>query len=107
MDWVKNIQRCFDFDRVFYTQHARVEMRNEVVGEIKDNEVYEAIRSVEVIQEYPEDKPYPSALMFGRTYKNRPLHILCAYSKDEDLTIVITVYHPNPKLWIDYRRRRT
>ena len=33
MNWVKDVQRCFDFDqRVFYTQHARVEMRNEVFG---------------------------------------------------------------------------
>ncbi len=107
MEWVKKIQRCFESNRVFYTQHARVEMRNEMFGEIKENEVYEAVCSAEVIREYPRDKPYPSVLMFGKTRKSRPLHILCAYGKDEDLTIVITVYHPNPKLWIDYRRRRT
>ena len=47
-----------------------------------------------------------SVLVFGKTVAVRPLHIVCAYSKEEALAIIITVYHPNPDLWIEYRMRR-
>ncbi|MBI5234470.1 MAG: DUF4258 domain-containing protein, partial [Deltaproteobacteria bacterium] len=51
-------------------------------------------------------KPSPSVLIYGKTTAHRPLHIVCAYDETEKLTIVITVYHPNPKSWIDCKRRR-
>lgn len=107
MNWIKKIQECFESNSVFYTAHAKYEMENEPFGRIVDYEVYEAICSGEVIEEYPEDKPYPGVLILGRTKVNRPLHIVCAYNKEENLTIVITVYHPDPDLWIEYRRRKS
>ena len=106
MDWMQNIQECFEAESVFYTRHAKFEMENEEFGQILDNEVYEAICNGEVIKEYLEDKPYPSVLIFGKTTANRPLHIVCVYNKDEKLAIVITVYHPNPNIWIEYKRRK-
>jgi hypothetical protein len=58
------------------------------------------------IENYPDDEPYPSYLIYGKTKKKRPLHIVCAYSKEEDLVIVITVYQPDPQKWIDNERRK-
>lgn len=81
-------------------------MENEEFGRIFEKEVYEAVCSGEVIEEYLDDKPYPSVLIYGKTADNRPLHMVCAYDESENLAIVVTVYHPNPKLWIDYRRRK-
>lgn len=81
-------------------------MENDEFGQIKEHEVFESIVSGQIIESYPDDKPYPSTLIFGRSKQNRPLHIVCAYNKDDDLTIVITVYQPDPKLWIDYKIRR-
>jgi hypothetical protein len=89
-----------------YTGHAKFEMKNEEFGRIHDYEVYEAVCNGEVIEEYPEDKPYPSVLILGRTKEERVLHIVCAYNKEEDLAITITAYQPNPELWIDYKRRK-
>jgi hypothetical protein len=106
MNWIQKIRKCFEFDSVFYTRHAKVEMGVEELGRIFDHEVYEAVCSGEVIEEYPEDKLYPSVLIYGRTTSDRPLHIVCAYDIEEDLSIVITVYQPNPDLWIDYKRRK-
>jgi len=102
---INKIQKCFETDSLFYTQHSRFEIKNEEFGEIFDQEVYEAICNGEIIKEYPQDKPYPSVLIFGRTATNRPLHIVSAYDDEENLTIVITVYQPNPKLWMEYKRR--
>jgi len=81
-------------------------MKGERFGHILEKEVYEAVCSGEVVEEYPKDAPYPSALILGRTQINRPLHIVCAYNQEEDLVIIVTVYHPDPNLWVDYRRRK-
>jgi len=100
------VQKCFDEDKVLYTAHARGEMQEEKFGVIIENEVYEATLNAEIIEKYEDDQPYPSALLYGRTLQGRPLHIVVAYSQEENLAIVITVYQPDPERWIDYRRRK-
>lgn len=66
MSWTQKIRKCFDSDAILYTRHAKIEMENEELGRIFEHEVYEAVCSGEVIEEYPEDKPYPSVLIFGK-----------------------------------------
>ena len=100
------IQKCFLENSVFYTAHARKEMRIETYGLINEEEVKEAMMKGEIIEKYKDDEPYPSVLIYGRTNKRRPLHIVVAYDKKDDLTIIITVYHPDPRLWVDYKRRK-
>ena len=107
MIWLERIRRCFESNAVWYSRHARFEMISEESGRIEDEEVYQAICVGEVIEEYPNDTPYPRVLIFGRTKKDRPLHILCAYNHQEDLVIIVTVYQPSPQLWIDFKRRKT
>ena len=106
VSFVQRIVKCFQVDLVFYTQHARFEMESEEFGAIFENEVYEAICGGEIIEDYPQDKPYPIALICGKTAADRSLHIVCAYDEEENLTIVVTVYQPNPERWIDYKRRK-
>ena len=81
-------------------------MRTEEFGRIMEEEVFEAMMMDEVIEEYGDDKPYPSVLIYGRTQNERPLHVVCAYSGEDDLAIVVTAYPPDPNLWMDYKRRR-
>ena len=104
---IQKIQECFREDRIYYSKHARDEMEGEESGEIKDEEVFEIVSAGKTIEIYPEDEPYPSCLIYGRTIKNRPLHAVCAYSEDEKLSIVITVYQPDPERWVeDFSRRK-
>ena len=107
VDWMRALQRCFDAEAVYYTQHAKTEMENEEYGPILDSEIHEAIRSGELVEEYPDDQPYPSALIFGSTKNGRPLHTVCAYNEEEEAIIVITAYQPDPRRWIGFRSRRT
>ena len=100
------IQSCFKSDRIFYSRHARCEMEEEELGEILAQEVCEAVLAGEEIESYPNDVPYPSCLIYGRTKRGRPLHAVCGYSNTEELTIVITAYEPDPDKWIDFRRRK-
>lgn len=60
----------------------------------------------EVIEDYPEDKYGPSCLILGFTSGNRPLHVHCSYPI-RPLIKIVTVYEPDPTLWIDFRIRRT
>jgi hypothetical protein len=100
------IRECFRRGRLYYSGHARVEMELEEFGEIKEDEVTEAVMSGNIIENYANDEPYPSCLIYGRTSLNRPLHTVCAFSAEEDLAIVITAYEPDPTKWIDFSRRR-
>lgn len=73
---------------------------------ITDEDVRHVIESGEVIQEYVDDKPYPSRLLLGWVAR-RPLHVVVADNHEDRMTIVITVYEPDGALWEeDFRRRR-
>lgn len=104
---LEGMRRCFSEHRVLYTQHARQEMRLEEFGAIREQEVFEAVHRGEIIERYDDDEPYPSVLVYGRTERDRPIHVVCAHAAEDDRVIVITVYEPDPARWIDYRRRRT
>lgn len=91
-----------------FTDHARREMEAEPFGIIHVEEVLQALDTGEIIEEYPEDKPYPSCLIMGRTLAGRSLHIVCAPVLAEKRLIVITVYQPDPERWEpDFRRRKS
>jgi hypothetical protein len=62
-----------------------------------------AIVNGEIIKEYPDDKPFPSCLIYGQTSNGVPLHIVCTLAPVSD---IITFYFPDEKLWIDYTTRR-
>jgi hypothetical protein len=103
---LKEIQNCFRSERILFTKHARDEMEGEEFGEIREKEVFETVQSGKVIETYPNDEPYPSCLIYGRTFEERPLHVLCAYTKEEETAIIITAYQPDPDRWIDFERRK-
>jgi len=81
-------------------------MLAEEFGPILDQEVYQAICGGELIQAYPDDRPYPSVLVLGRTETGRQLHVVCAYDREGDRVVVVTVYQPDPLLWTDSRTRK-
>jgi hypothetical protein len=60
-----------------------------------------------VIERYPSDDPFPSRLMLGWR-KDRPLHVVAADGIGEHVTVVITVYEPDPVRWnSSFQERRT
>jgi hypothetical protein len=52
----------------------------------------------DVIEDYPNDYPYPSRLVLGFCGA-RPLHVVAADNPGAPETIVITVYEPDPAQW--------
>jgi hypothetical protein len=65
---------------------------------IKGNEVKLILEGGEVIKEYPDDKPYPSFLLFG-FIDHRPLHLLVAKNNETGDCIMVTIYEPDRSTW--------
>ena len=70
---------------------------------IKTEDMESAILNGEVIEEYPNDKPFPSCLIYGNTPDYKPLHVVCSLAPVSD---IITFYFPDESIWIDYKIRR-
>jgi hypothetical protein len=85
-----------------FSQHA---VNQSITRGIVATEVSQAIASGEVIEDYPNDKYGPSCLVFGMTMAGRPLHVQCSYPS-RPIVKIITLYEPDPDLWIQFRHRR-
>jgi hypothetical protein len=72
---------------------------------IFSDDVLQAIVSGEIIEEYPEDFPFPSCLVLGYTKDKRPLHIVSAVG--QDYIWIITVYIPDLKKWSNNYTKRS
>ncbi|MGO8787464.1 MAG: DUF4258 domain-containing protein [Terriglobia bacterium] len=73
--------------------------------QISPADVSAVIGSGETIEDYPQDKPYPSRLVLGWR-GGRPLHVVVAHNLSDNELIVITVYGPDAGLWDHNFRRR-
>ena len=64
---LKQIQERFRSGRIMYTKHAKDEMEGDESGEIRDQDIDEAVVNGKIIEAYPDDEPYPSCLVYGNT----------------------------------------
>jgi len=58
----------------------------------------------EIIEQYPDDFPNPSCLIFGYTQSNKPLHIVVG--SDENCAKIITAYLPTTEKFEDDLKTR-
>ncbi len=73
---------------------------------IKEQEVNQVIRDGEVIEEYPDDQPLPSKLLFA-TIDKRPIHVVLGFEAVSGICIVVTTYEPDfDKFESDFKTRK-
>lgn len=97
------IRRKFAEEQFEFSKHA---VDQSILRQIRVQEIREAIKNGQVIEDYLEDKYGPSCLIFGSTQAQRPIHIQCSYPS-RSLVKIITVYEPNPQRWSnDFTQRR-
>lgn len=65
------------------------------------DEVLEAIRNSEILEDYPGHRRGPCCLILGWTKTLRPLHVVC--TTGQPVLIIITVYEPRPPKWVTPR----
>jgi hypothetical protein len=99
---LSDIQQQLATGQFEFSHHA---FRRAVERNISEQEIREADVQAEIIEDYPNDKYSPSALLLGFTATQRPLHFQISFA-DTELVKIITLYEPNPNEWIVYRTRR-
>ncbi len=97
------LKQAIDQRKVLWLQHAleRMMERN-----IPRSLVLEALVYGDIIEEYADDRPYPSAL-FLNIIENEPLHVIAAMDEMSGYCYIITAYRPSPEIFHpDWRTRR-
>ncbi len=68
--------------------------------------VKEVVRSGEIVENYPDDRPYPSVLFLG-WIKGEPLHVAAAFDSLTGWGFIITACKPDLEHFeLDYKTRR-
>lgn len=99
MDWLK----CFKNYERQYRTHALERM---IKRNIDFTDIDEITNTLTVIEEYPDDIPYPSCLVLGFTLSKRPIHIVFSVNKTEKIVFIITIYEPDIQKWDNNFKRR-
>jgi hypothetical protein len=78
------------------TLHAakRLEQRGILLSDVMT-----CIMNGEIIEQYPDDYPYPSCLILGLTFGNKVLHVVIGHYETD--LFLITAYFPSSDKWED------
>lgn len=95
---LNSIQNFVQNDDAFIlSYHARVRMFQ---GNISTEHIKQILQSAEIIEEYPDDAPCPSALLMAFS-SGEVYHIVVGQCVDH--LRIITIYKPDSEKWIDYK----
>lgn len=89
-------------ENIHITLHAakRLEQRG-----IFLRDVISCIMNGEIIEQYPNDFPYPSCLILGISLGDQYLHVVIGYNEPD--LFLITAYFPNIDKWNpDFKTRK-
>jgi hypothetical protein len=100
---ISDIQTAVTSQQVLITNHADLEAEED---DLQFEEIFASVLNGEIIEHYPDDKPYPSCLILGTTSNEKPIHSVWAYDQNKQIAILITVYCPDPERWINWRVRK-
>ncbi len=96
------IRKLIESGNVKWSTHCLERMGDR---DISIDDVKNCIMNGEVIEDYPDDYPYPSCLIYGVVTDGRVLHTVVG--TDRDKAYIITAYYPNTvKFEEDLKTRR-
>ena len=98
---VERLKYYFETDSVFVSDHAAKRFRERGIR-IKD--VRNAVQSGVIIEQYPDDYPYPSCLILGASLTQEKIHVVM--SDEGTSSRIITAYFPDKEKWGDDLRTR-
>ena len=101
---VASVRAAVTEGRLTWQQHA---LQRLLERGISRDSVVQAILEGDVIEDYPNDFPLPSALLL-HTDEQRPIHAVVAWDEDDRRAYIVTVYIPDARRFEDdLRTRRT
>lgn len=99
---IEEIQELCKQSKIKWYKHALERMQER---DINRADVKNCIMNGEIIENYPDDFPHPSCLIFGYTIDHKIIHAVV--SIDNENIGIITVYFPNTtKFENDLKTRR-
>ena len=87
------------------TDHAADEMADDGISE---QDLLDATKSGEVIEDYPNAFPFPACLVLAHVAGDPsvPLHAVWAFDETPCYAVLVTAYRPDPDRWsADFRTR--
>jgi hypothetical protein len=91
------------YDNLIFRVHA---IRRMFQRGIAEWEVRDILEHGEVIEQNPDDLPYPSYITLGCA-ADRAVHVVASDDHTAKATIIVTAYEPDPSRWDKTFRRRT
>lgn len=99
---IETLRALCDSGSIRWTLHVLQRMMQRGISRA---DVIHAIQTGAIIEQYPDDYPFPSCLILGSNMAGNTVHVVCGRGPD-DLWI-ITAYYPDPSEWeADYKTRR-
>ena len=93
-----------DCTRLHFSRHAFERMFQRAID---PDAVAQLVSSGELIADYPDDQPFPSALILGFN-GSQAVHAVIARDPLNGDCYVVTIYRPDPAIWDEaFRKRRT
>lgn len=98
---IEQFQRLNRPDAMVLTQHSRKRFAERGIS---IDDILFVFKTGEIIEQYPDDMPFPSCLILGYSGE-RALHVVA--SIDDELVYIITAYAPSPEKWaVDWKTRK-
>ena len=89
-----DLRKYYESDNVLISDHAAIRFRQWGL-KVKDSRC--AVNNGEIIEQYPEDFPFPSCLVLGKTTDEKFIHVVM--SDEGKMSRIITAYYPDPEKW--------
>lgn len=103
MSIIDLIKKAANLNHIILKKHALTRM---LELNILSDDIQKVLLDFILVEEYYDDKPFPSLLILG--YANeRPLHVVVSYDSEFEIIFIITIYEPSIALWENnYKTRR-
>ena len=85
-----DLRKYFESDNVLISDHAAMRFRQRG---LKVKDIRCAVNNGEIIEQYPEDFPFPSCLIFGKAADEKIIHVVM--SDEGKMSRIITAYYPD------------
>ncbi len=100
---IGKLRECILADKYQWRKHTLVRLTQRGVPQ---ETILEVVKNGEVIEDYPEDEPFPSCLILGWV-QGKPYHVVIALDFEGPMAYIITAYEPSPnKFGPNFKTRR-
>jgi hypothetical protein len=102
-DLLRFIQDCVSKRRIFWTYHVNMRLKKRAISR---EEILEAVGNYEIIENYPDERYFPSCLVFAKNGE-KVFHVVFALDYGDQNVRVVTAYRPDSERWEpDLKTRR-